>query len=87
MGIITKLPVEKETAKKVKLTFSDCLITQPLIYEVSKIYDVVTNIEKAEVTTTDGWVIMSVAGTGKEQDKALQWLADQGVMVQTMMAL
>ena len=87
MGITQGSPMGVEFEKKVKLTFSNCLITQPLIYEMSKIYDVVTNIEKAEVTTTDGWVIMSVSGTGKEQDKALQWLADQGVMVQTMMAL
>jgi len=83
MGIIGS-PMGLKLEKTAKFTFPDCLIKKPLIYEMSQVYKVVTNIEKAEVNETEGWVILGVKGTGSEMDKALQWIANQGVIVQMM---
>jgi len=79
MGIIPT-----ETDKKIKLTFPDSLITQPLIYEVSQLYDVVTNIEKASVGEKEGWVILGMRGNESDVNEALEWMVDQGVCIQTM---
>ena len=70
--------------KKVRLTFPDSLITQPLIYEMSQIFDVVTNIEKANVGEHEGWVILGLRGTENDIENALKWIAEQGVCIQMM---
>jgi len=75
----------RKATKRAKLTFPDLLIKKPLIHEMTKYYDVVTSIEKADVKITEGWVILEITGTGSEMDKAFQWLVDQGVTVQIML--
>jgi len=84
METVVGSPMRSVFVKKVKLTFPDFLIKQPLLYEMSQVHDIITNIEKANVTESEGWVIVDIKGTGDEMDKALQWMADQGVCVQTM---
>ena len=77
-------PMGVRLSKKVKFIFSDSLIQQPLIYEMSKVYDIITNIERASVNEFEGWVIMEISGTGDEIDSAFQWMTNQGVFVQTI---
>ena len=76
--------MEISFSKYVKLTFPDTLIKQPLIYKMAQNYGVITNIEQANVNDFEGWVLLEITGTNNELDKALQWLADQGVHVQMM---
>jgi hypothetical protein len=48
---------------------------------MSKEYDLVTNIRRADVTVDRGWVILELEG---EQDKiaqGLEWIAGKGVRV------
>ena len=85
MAEVLGSPMGVKFGKKVKLTFSNCLITKPLIYEMTHIYDIITNIEQADIKNSEGWVILEVNGTGSEMDKAFQWMADQGVEVQMML--
>ena len=84
METVVGSPMGLVFVKRVKFTFPDLLIKQPLLYEMSQVYDVSTNIEKANVTESEGWMIVAIKGTGDEMDKALQWIADEGVCVQTM---
>ena len=83
MGIVGS-PMGVKFDKKVKFTFPDSLITQPLIYEMSQIFDVVTNIEKANVGEKEGWVVLGLRGTGSDIDNALEWMTEQGVCIQMM---
>jgi len=70
---------------RVKLTFSKCLIRQPVIYEMAQLYKVVFNIRQANVEQDHGWVIMDVSGINREIDKALYWLHEQDVKVDLTM--
>jgi hypothetical protein len=66
---------------RVKFTFPPDLVTQPVIYNMGKQFNVVTNIRRANVTRDRGWVILEISGKEDEIEKAIAWSKDQGVRV------
>lgn len=68
--------------RRVKLVFPSNLITQPIIYLMSKNFEVVTNIRRANVTSDLGWVVLEVDGQEDVVGRALQWAEEQGVIVE-----
>jgi ABC-type methionine transport system ATPase subunit len=87
MGVVVGSSFGIEFDKKVKLIFTDSLIKKPLLYEMAQKYSIITNIETANINKSEGWVILTVTGTGSQMDEAFQWIADQGAVVQTMLDL
>ncbi len=67
--------------QRVKFTFPPDLITQPLIYNMGRQFDVITNIRRANVTRDRGWVILEISGDTPEIDRAIDWALGQGVRV------
>ena len=67
--------------QRVKFTFPQTLITEPLIYELSKQFNLVTNIRRADVTADRGWVILELEGDAAEISRGLGWIAEKGVRV------
>jgi L-aspartate semialdehyde sulfurtransferase ferredoxin len=63
------------------LTFPRHLIDEPLIYNLGREFDVVTNIRRANVEETAAWVIVELAGSEEEIARAVGWLAERGVGV------
>ena len=68
-------------SQRVKFTFPQELITLPVIYELGKQFNIVTNIRRADVTEDRGWVVLQLEGDLSEIDKGLEWVATQGVRV------
>jgi L-aspartate semialdehyde sulfurtransferase ferredoxin len=67
--------------QRVKFTFPSELITLPIIYELGKQYNIVTNVRRADVTEDRGWVVLEMDGPIEEIERALKWVADKGVRV------
>jgi hypothetical protein len=67
--------------QRVKFTFHQELITLPIIYELGKQYNIVTNIRRADVTEDRGWVILELDGDLEEIERALEWVGSKGVRV------
>ena len=67
--------------RRVRLTFSPQLVTEPVIHELGRRFAVVTNIRRADVTRDEGWVILEVEGELDDVDRGLAWCADRGVRV------
>jgi len=67
--------------QRVKFTFAQELITLPVIYELGKNYQIVTNIRRADVTEDRGWVVLELDGAIEEIERALAWVASKGVRV------
>ena len=67
--------------QRVRFTFPPDLITQPVIYNMGRQFDVVTNIRRANVTRDRGWVILEISGDLPEIERAIEWATDQGVRV------
>lgn len=67
--------------KRVRLTFPKELIQLPLIYELGKQFEVVTNIRMADVDEDFGWVILELEGAEEEIDRSLDWAEAKGVRI------
>jgi hypothetical protein len=67
--------------QRVRFTFPPDLITQPVIYDMGREFDVVTNIRRANVTRDRGWVILEISGETPEIERAINWAIEQGVRV------
>ncbi len=67
--------------RRVRLTFEGDQITDPVIYQLGKDFEIVTNIRRAEVHADVGWVILELDGAEAEIDMALAWAAGKGVRV------
>ena len=65
--------------RRVTFTFKTDLIQRPVIYELGKKFDIVTNVRRAEVGQDTGWVILELEGSLDEIDRGLAWVAELGV--------
>lgn len=66
---------------RVKLTFPENLIKQPIIARLVREFEVMPNIRRANVEESFGWVVCELGGDDGEIDRALEWLEDLGVNV------
>ena len=67
--------------KRVKFTFPQQLITEPVIYELGIKFKVVTNIRRADVREDMGWVVLELEGEEDEISSGLDWVVSTGVRV------
>jgi hypothetical protein len=67
--------------KRVKFTFPKQLITEPVIYELGRKFDIVTNIRRAEVRDDTGWVVLELEGDEAEITNGVDWVISTGVRV------
>ncbi len=67
--------------QRVKFTFPQELITLPIIYELGKQFQLVTNVRRADVTEDRGWVVLELDGDIGEIERGLDWVAAKGVRV------
>ncbi|MGO9030019.1 MAG: NIL domain-containing protein [Acidimicrobiales bacterium] len=66
---------------RVKLTFPDELVREPVIARMVRELDIVPNIRRADVGEHGGWIICELDGDGEAVDRALEWLRGEGVQV------
>ena len=67
--------------KRVRFTFPQGLIKQPVIYQLGQDFEVVTNIRRADVRDDMGWVVLELEGQDKVIDDSLKWVISTGVRV------
>lgn len=67
--------------KQVTLMFPQHLIKEPVIYMMSKQYDIVPNIRRAKVTETTGEVTLELEGSEDGLKQAVIFLEKKGVKV------
>jgi hypothetical protein len=65
----------------VKFTFPKELITEAVIYNLGKKFEIVTNIRRADVREDMGWVVLELDGDEKEITRGLDWVTETGVRV------
>jgi ABC-type methionine transport system ATPase subunit len=66
---------------RVKLTFPDELVREPVIARMVREFDVVPNIRRADVGEDSGWIICELDGDAATVDRVVAWLQREGVRV------
>ena len=64
------------------LTYNQSDIKEPIIYHTGKRFAVITNIRGASISDHIGIVALELEGEESEIERAVKWIADQGVKVE-----
>jgi len=67
---------------RVKLTFPQHLIKEPVIFTMAKQFNVMPNIRRARVTETVGEMVLELDGDDKDIEKGLSYLKEKGIEVE-----
>jgi len=67
--------------RRIKLTFPQDLIKEPVIFTMAKKFDVMPNIRRAKVTESVGEVVLELEGTEKKLEEGIAYLKERGVKV------
>ena len=67
---------------RVKLTFPQHLIKEPVIFRMAKQFSVMPNIRRARVTETVGEMVLELEGGEENLAKGIDFLRAQGVQVE-----
>ena len=67
--------------KRVRFTFPENLIKEPLIYNLGHEFRVITNVRMADVDENTGWVLLELEGEPGEIERSLAWAQEKGVRV------
>ncbi len=67
---------------RVKLTFPQNLIKEPVIFKMAKKYDIIPNIRRARVTETIGEMVLELEGEDENINNGIESLKRQGVDVE-----
>ena len=68
--------------KRIKLTFPQDLIKEPVIFTMARKYNIIPNIRRARVTETVGEMILELDGSDENVEKGVESLKQQGVDVE-----
>lgn len=63
------------------IRFPEEKIKEPIIYEIGREYKVVTNVRRADVRETTGWMDVELTGETAEIERAVGGLRSKGVVV------
>ena len=67
--------------KKVTLTFSESVIRDPIIYTLSRQFNLLTNIIRADLAEDSGWIIVELEGSNSDIEQGITWATSKGVRV------
>jgi ABC-type methionine transport system ATPase subunit len=68
--------------RRVMFTFPEELIREPVIYNLSQQFNIVTNILRADVTEDRGWVVLELDGEDEDIEAGITWATSKGVRVE-----
>jgi ABC-type methionine transport system ATPase subunit len=67
--------------KQIMFTFPEKLIKEPIIFNLGRQFKIVTNIRRADVTESKGWVVLELEGEERDIDRGIAWVTGKGVRV------
>ena len=78
----TRLAKKPPARGKFYLTYPKKLVKAPLIYQMSKKFDLVFNVRSASVSEEIGIIALELDGRQEEIDAAVEWFRSEGVTVE-----
>ena len=67
---------------KLYLTYPSRLVREPLIYHLSRNFDLVFNIRQASVNEDIGIIAIELDGADESIERGIAWLRERGVTVE-----
>ncbi len=70
--------------RRIKLIYPPSLVDEPILYQLVRKYDLVTNLHRADVNAQGGVLELDLRGEGPVIDQALDWVRQLGIQVEEM---
>jgi ABC-type methionine transport system ATPase subunit len=67
--------------KRVKFTYEQEKIKEPIIYNLGQKFKIITNVRRADVREDMGWVVLELEGDEAEIQRGLDWAVENGVRI------
>lgn len=67
--------------RRYRLVYPKELLDKPILYNLIRHFDILTNIRRANVTHQEGWLIVDMEGEEEEINAGIAWAREQGVEV------
>lgn len=67
--------------RRVRFTFPETLIRDPIIWQLGHEFRVITNVRMADIDERVGWVLLELEGDDDEIDRSLTWAESKGLRV------
>jgi len=67
---------------RVKLTFPQNLIKEPVIFSMAKQFNVMPNIRRARITETVGEMVLEIEGQQDDIEKGIAFVRGKGIEVE-----
>jgi len=67
---------------RVKLTFPQNLIKEPVLFSMAKQFNVMPNIRRARITETVGEMVLELDGEDADLGKGIAFLKEKGIEVE-----
>ncbi len=67
--------------RRVMFTFPQELVKEPIIYNLGQEFRVVTNIRRADISESKGWVVLELEGEEEGIEQGIAWVISKGVRV------
>lgn len=65
----------------VMFTFSEEALKEPIIYNLSQQFNVITNIRSADLSNDKGWMTLELQGKREDIEQGIAWATSKGVRV------
>ena len=69
--------------RRYKFIFPAELITEPVVYHLGQDYRITTVIRRGDISDDHGWVILDAEGSDEDLEKALSWVREKGITVES----
>ena len=67
--------------RRVMLTFTSEVITEPIIYNLGQQFRLVTNIRRADLTEARGYIVLELDGKEEDIEAGIAWAISRGVRI------
>lgn len=74
--------LDQQQSSRFWLMYPPKLIQKPLLWDLAKKFDVITNVRQASITDQIGLVCLELGGQRQVIKNAVKWLEKQGVKVE-----
>ena len=68
--------------KQVMFTFPQEQLKEPIIFNLSHQFQIMTNILRADITDDKGWMMLELEGDSEEIEQGITWATTRGVRVE-----
>lgn len=82
MPVSTQRPGAIMVKRRMMFTFPQEQLKEPIIFNLSRQFQIVTNILRADITDNKGWMILELEGDSEEIEQGITWVTTRGVRVE-----